>query len=318
MLISIKEWFISFWNNFPDMLFYKKTWLAILDIALVYFLVYRGLLLFQGTKAVRTFFGLLLFLIVYSGTKLMGLQTISWIFDQFVNSFVLVLLILFQDEIRFTFNRLGINLYRRNQLTSEAKEGIHRLVKAVTTLSTRKVGALLVIERNAHIHDFIQDGTRMHADISEELLFSIFLPYSPIHDGAVLIRDNKIESAGCVLPLTQNPSVPKSLGTRHRAGIGISEKTDAVVIVVSETDGKISLCMDGQITRGLDTATLTNELLDLLGPSGSQVTRQKPTTDPQQRRNTGPRRRTGVYTTFVEPTPDKKPSDKPPSSSSEE
>lgn len=303
VLISMKEWLLSIWKNFPDILWSKKTWLAVIDIAMVYFLAYRGLLFLRGTKAVRSLFGLLFLLILYLSAKTFELQTVSWIFDQFFNSFVLVLLILFQDEIRLALSRLGLPM--SGSAPPPGKEVIPRLAKAMGTFSTQKIGALVIIERSASLRDWTQGGTKIDAIVSEELLYSIFLPYSPIHDGAVIIRNDRIDMAGCFLPLTQSPSVSKNLGTRHRAGIGITETTDAIVIVVSETDGKISLCLDGQISRGLDVASLTNELSSMLDPQSTNTLRQKPATDPKKRRQTGSRRRTGAYPLPTEVTPEK-------------
>ncbi len=306
----MKEWLLTYWQHLPQLMLNQKTWIAIADIVLVYVLIYRGLLLLRGTKAVRTLFGLLLLVIFYTIFKIMGLQTITWIFDQFFNSFVLVVLILFQDEIRRALSRMGINIVSREQLTEEAKEGVNRIVKAVGNLSTSKIGALIVLEREANVRDYIQEGTQLNSEIVEELLYSIFLPYSPLHDGAVLINNNKVISAGCFLPLTQNPSISKNLGTRHRAAIGLTESTDAIVVVVSETDGKISLCLDGVLNRGLDVSSLNNQLLALLdpravtGPQSKPTTTtdsQKPSTGPKKRRTTtgSQRRRTGSYPRIV-------------------
>lgn len=297
----MKQWLLSHQETLLEVLFDKSTWLAVLDILLVYALIYWGLLLLRGTKSVRTLFGLLLLTIVYTSVRLMGLQTITWIFEQFFSSFILVILILFQDEIRRALSRLGISVFNQNRLTDEAKGGLNNIVKAVNSLSTSKIGALIVIERDADVKDFIQEGTMINSEIVEELLYSIFLPYSPLHDGAVIVRDNKLMSAGCFLPLTKNPSISKSLGTRHRAAIGLTEHTDSLVIVVSETDGKISLCSDGEINRGLDLASLNNQLLALLDPQGAPLPVPKTTTGQRKRRASNPgRRKTSSFPRFNE------------------
>jgi len=160
--------------------------------------------------------------------------------------------------------------------------GLDEVVKATASLSTKKIGALMVLEREADIMAHIQEGTALDAAISEELLFSLFLPYSPLHDGAVVINKGRIARAGCFLPLTQSAAVDKKLGTRHRAAIGLAEETDALIIVVSETNGQISLCQEGKIRRGLDQAALFNELLSVLGA------KERPNSKPKKKRRQEP------------------------------
>lgn len=265
-------WLQQFWNHAPALLADKSTWIVIFDIILVYYLLYRGLLLLKGTKAVRMLLGLLLLVVLYFFSRYFGLKTITWILDHFFDSFILVVLILFQDDIRRGLSRFGLDPFgSQAQLSEEELAGLNELKKAVGTLSTRKIGALVVIEREADIRDYIQEGTLLDARISEEILFSVFLPYSPLHDGAVILHQGRITRAGCFLPLTQDASISKHLGTRHRAAIGLTETTDALVVVVSETDGKISLCRDGLIQRGHDPSSLYNELISILRPSGPTV-----------------------------------------------
>jgi uncharacterized protein (TIGR00159 family) len=249
--------------SWPDRFF----WIALFDILLVYYLVYRGLLLLKGTKAVRMLLGLLLIIAAYFMSKQFGLQTFSWLLDQFFSSFILVVLIVFQEDLRRGLSRVGINPFQRGgRLSEDDISGLDEIVKASNVLSTKKIGALIVIEREGDIRDYVQEGTALDAVISEELLFSLFLPYSPLHDGAAVIHQGRVTRAGCFLPLTQNPEISRHLGTRHRAAIGLTEATDALVIVVSETDGQISLCRDGQIVRGLGPSALYNELLAALWP----------------------------------------------------
>ncbi|MCK6508450.1 diadenylate cyclase CdaA [Myxococcota bacterium] len=274
----MKEWLLQFTTNsgltlaWPDRFF----WVALFDILLVYYLLYRGLLLLKGTKAVRMLLGLLLVVASYFVSRQFGMQTFSFILDQFFNSFILVILIIFQDDLRRGLSRVGINPFQRGaRLSEEEMAGLDEMVKAVNVLSTKKVGALIVIERAADIRDHVQEGTPIDAVISEELLFSLFLPYSPLHDGAAVLHQGRIVRAGCFLPLTQNPEISKHLGTRHRAAIGLTESTDALVVVVSETDGKISLCRDGKISRGLDPSALYNEVLAALWPRAPQLLEQK-------------------------------------------
>lgn len=251
----------------PSWLFEKATWIVFADIVVVYYLLYRGLLLLKGTKAVRMLLGLLLLVVAYFAAKYMAFNTLTWILEQFFNSFIVVVLILFQDDIRRGLSRVGIvgPLFGgKEKLLGDELAGLNELIKSVGALSARKIGALVVWTRNADIGDYIQEGTEIDSLISEELLFSVFLPYSPIHDGAVILSKGRMTRAGCFLPLTQNPNVSKHLGTRHRAAIGLTEDTDAIVVVVSETDGKISLCLDGEIIRDLVPASLYNKMRSIL------------------------------------------------------
>lgn len=272
----MQAWLQQLWSHAPAYLWDKSVWIAVLDIIFVYFLIYRGLLLFKGTKAVRMLFGLLLLVVLYFVARYIGLKTIKWILDRVFESSILVVLILFQDEIRRGLSRFGIDPFGGHaQLSEEELSGFNELKKAVQTLSTRKIGALVVIERDADIRDYIQEGTHLDALVTEELLFSLFLPYSPLHDGAVIMHKGRLTRAGCFLPLTQDASISKHLGTRHRAAIGLTETTDALVVVVSETDGKISLCRDGLIQRGHDPSSLHNELLSILRPRGPKHKKKK-------------------------------------------
>lgn len=272
----MQAWLQQFWSHAPTYLWDKTTWIIIVDIIFVYYLLYRGLLMLKGTKAARMLLGLLLLVVLYFLSRYVGLKTITWVLDQFFNSFILVVLILFQDDIRRGLSRFGIDPFgRQSQLTQEELASLNELKKSVGTLSTRKIGALVVIERDADIRDYIQKGTELDALVTEELLFSLFLPYSPLHDGAVIMHKGRITRAGCFLPLTQDASISKHLGTRHRAAIGLTETTDALVVVVSETDGKISLCRDGLIQRGHDPSSLYNELISILRPRDPKRTNTK-------------------------------------------
>ena len=264
------------WNDYA-------TWLVLIDILLVFYIIYQGLLLLKGTKAVRMLLGLMLLVVFYFLSKFLRLHTVSWLLDQFFSSFILVVLILFQDDIRRALSRFGINPFGGSTINREELSRLEEVIKAVGTLSTKKIGALIIWEREADLLDYIQEGTELDAVISEELLFSLFLPYSPLHDGAVVIHQGRLVRAGCFLPLTQNPSISKHLGTRHRAAIGLTESTDALVIVVSETDGTISLCADGQIKRGLDTASIYNEMLAKLDGEAEKAKPKGKSDEPKKR-----------------------------------
>lgn len=247
--------------------FHNSGWLFdLLDIVLVACIVYRLILLLKGTLAVRILIGLAILIVGYVVSQFAGFQTVNWIINNFLGSLIIVLVIIFQHDIRralfsFSRSRAGVGHARE-----EAHEVIEELAVAAESLAEKKIGALIVMEREMSLNHFLEVGTEIDAKVTSELLTSIFLPYSPIHDGAVIIQRGKLTKAGCFLPLTQNPEVSKALGTRHRAAIGLTEMVDAVVIVVSEETGKISVVIGGRITRDLEPATLRKVLKRLLEP----------------------------------------------------
>jgi diadenylate cyclase len=245
----------------------NSGWLLnLLDIALVGFLIYRLILLLKGTLAPRVIFGLAIAFTGYVAARFAGLQALSWILDNFLGSLIIVLVIIFQHDIRRALFNLSRNRPGAADAREEAMAVIDELVVAAESLSSKKIGALLVIERSMAVNHFLAVGTEIEAKVTSELITSIFLPYSPIHDGAVIIQRGKLTKAGCFLPITQDPEVARSLGSRHRAAIGLSEIVDAVVIVVSEETGIISVVVGGRIRRNLDPATLRRFLKRFLDP----------------------------------------------------
>ena len=242
-------------------------WLDFLDIALVAFLIYRIVLIIKGATAFRILAGVAFLLAANLIAQYSGLATLNKILDHFISSLLLVLLIIFQSDIRRAIITLGRGRLFGSMRDTEESEVLSELVKTAETLAAKKIGALVVVERDMLVDDFLETGTEIDAKVTSELISSIFLPYSPIHDGAVLIQKGKLTKAGCFLPLTQNPEVSKALGTRHRAAIGLTEMVDAVVIVVSEETGAISVVVGGRITRDLDSATLIKVLKRLLAPT---------------------------------------------------
>ncbi len=239
------------------------TWLDFLDIILVAFLIYRIILLLKGTKMVRLLAGLALLLICWLGSRIYGLVSFYKLLDNLVGSIILVVVIIYQHEIRRALFALGKRRPARER-PEEFPQLIEELALAADALSGKKIGALIVLEGEMDIENFVEVGTEIDAKVTCELITSIFLPYSPIHDGAVIIRNGKLTKAGCFLPLTRNPLVSKALGTRHRAAIGLAERTDAVVMVVSEETGKISIAADGRMTYDVDINTLRKTMKKLL------------------------------------------------------
>jgi uncharacterized protein (TIGR00159 family) len=248
-------------------IFKNFRWLLdLLDILLVAFIIYRIILLIKGTRAVQMLLGLAVILIVYVASQVGGLYTLHWILDNFLSSIILVIVVLFQTDIQRALVHVGKNPFFADLSYKEETEVMDELVKACVSMASKKIGALIVIERETGIKDFLEVGVEIDAKVSSDLITSIFLPYSPIHDGALIIQQGRLKQAGCFLPLSQDPDISKTLGTRHRAAIGLTELVDAVAIVVSEETGKISVVVGGRITRDLDSSALKRVLMRLLEP----------------------------------------------------
>jgi diadenylate cyclase len=239
--------------------------LDILDILIVACIIYRAMLLIRGTRAVQMLVAIILIIIIYILADKFNLQTLHWLLKAFLGSILLVLVILFQGDIRRALTQMGKTPFRR--AADVAEKDIEEIVHAATYMAKRRIGALMVIERDTGLRDLVTTGHRLDARLRYELLVAIFLPASPMHDGSVVIHKGRIHSSGCLLPLSQNQHIDKRYGTRHRAALGLSEETDAIVIVVSEETQEISLVQHGQITSFHDDQLLTATLKKLLVPS---------------------------------------------------
>jgi uncharacterized protein (TIGR00159 family) len=233
------------------------------DIIVVAFIIYSLIELIRGTRAARMLVGLGVVVLVYLSSQIFSLYTLNWILDNFLSSVLLVIVIIFQSDIRRVLVQVGSRPFFGGDHRL-AGEDLEEILRAVVTMAGRRIGGLIVIERETGLNEFIEGGTTLDAEIRKELILSIFVTASPIHDGALIVRKSRITAAGCFLPLTTNPNVSKTLGTRHRAALGVTEESDAVVIAVSEEDGGISLVVDGRITRDLDAGTLRATLQKLL------------------------------------------------------
>ena len=233
------------------------------DILIIAFLIYRIIDLIRGTRAARMLLGLLFLFMVYLSSRFFGLYTLNWILDNFLSSILLVIVVIFQSDIRRALTQVGSRPFFGGERRLGGEE-LEEIVRAVVTLASKRIGSLIVLEREVGLNEFVEMGTMLDAAVTKELLVSIFVPTSPMHDGAVILRKGRIAAAGCFLPLTTNPHVSRTLGTRHRAAIGLTEETDAVVIVVSEEEGSISLVSGGRITRDLDAGGLRSTLQKLL------------------------------------------------------
>ena len=238
---------------------------TVFDILLVYFLIYRLLLTIRGTRAMQMGVGLVAVFLVYNVARRGGLITLFSLLDAVLTYIVIIIVILFQNDIRRALMRVGSRPFFRGRQSARESQVIEEVVKASQALAQKRIGALIVFEREASLDEFIEHGTKLDSEVSKELLYSIFVPSyeNPMHDGAVVIREGRVWEAGAFLPLTESTKVDRTLGTRHRAAIGISEETDAVVVVVSEERGTASLCFGGNIVRDLDTNMLRQALVGL-------------------------------------------------------
>ncbi len=239
-------------------------WQDILDILLVSFIIYRILVFIKGTRAIQLIVGLIIVLFVFYISKKLELFTISWILGNFVGSLIIIVVVIFQDDIRRMLLALGRSPFLRKITYLEESMFYDILANVCVIMSKRKIGALIVIERDVGLEEFMEIGVRLDAEVNTELLLSIFHIGSPLHDGATIIREGRIRAAGCILPLTQREDIDKAFGTRHRAAIGISEITDAVAIVVSEERGHISYAFRGEIYTKLTGESLKTSLKELL------------------------------------------------------
>jgi diadenylate cyclase len=243
---------------------FRYLWDAI-DILLVAGIIYYLLTLIEGTRAVQMLSGLIALFALYFASQRWELFTLNWILGHFLGSIIIIAVILFQNDIRRALAALG-----RNPLLLKISRGkseelvVDEVVKATSFLANRRIGALIAIEKTNSLADFVEIGMKIDAWVSRELIISIFNTSSPLHDGGMIIGSNKILSAGSFFPLATDPDLERELGTRHRAAIGLSRETDAIVVVVSEETGTISLASEGNLTRGLDATSLYNRLLDLL------------------------------------------------------
>ncbi len=234
-----------------------------IDVLIVTVGIYWLLVLIRGTRAVQIRVGLIVLMAASVASELLNLVTLRLILENFLGSAVIIMVILFQNDIRRALARVGRGVFP-SVSAQEESQIVEEVVRAAQTLAQRRVGALIVLERETQLDDQIEAGTPIDAAVSKELLTSIFLPYSPLHDGAVVIQRGRMAYAGCILPLTARMDLPEGLGTRHRAAVGITEETDAVVVVVSEETASISVVMGGDITRNLDPPQLREILRDVL------------------------------------------------------
>jgi uncharacterized protein (TIGR00159 family) len=244
-------------------LFHDFRWQDVVDIFIIAFVVYQLGLLIRGTRAVQMIMGLVVLVAVYQGAQYFELYTVNWILDSIGNVLLVIVVVVFQGDIRRMLTQVGTGPLFSGLPRTAHGQVIEEITRAAVNLASRRIGALVVLARDVGLNEYMEGGTRIDAQVTKELIQTIFVPASPLHDGALVVQHGRVVAAGCFLPLTTNPNVSKTLGTRHRAAIGLTEETDAVVIVVSEEEGKISLVREGRITRDLDAGVLRSTLQQL-------------------------------------------------------
>ncbi len=239
---------------------FRPGWRDAVEVALVAWVLYRLLLLIRGTRAIQILLGILVLGAAYVAAWVLRLTTITFLLELVFTYGAFVVLIVFQPELRAALAHLGQSRVTRLFRSLEAGEVVDELTDAVERLSRSSTGAIIVVERDVPLGEYVETGTELNAKVSGDLLATIFTPYSPLHDGAVVVRGDTIVGAGCILPLSQARVEDRSLGTRHRAALGLSEETDALVVVVSEETGTISLATQGRLMRGLTPGQLRDVL----------------------------------------------------------
>ena len=241
---------------------------SIVDILLVWYVIYKLIMVIRGTKAVQLLKGIFVILLVRVVSEFLGLKTLSWMMEQAITWGFLAIIIIFQPELRRALEQLGRGkFFSRSSVPEEEEQEktVTAILKATDYMAKRRIGALISIERETGMSDYIETGIQLNSRISSELLINIFIPNTPLHDGAVIVQKTTVAAAACYLPLSESPFISKELGTRHRAALGISEVTDSLTVVVSEETGGISLTKNGELHRDLNQEQfkeiLSNELL---------------------------------------------------------
>ena len=262
-MTAIRTFFQEFWNRIPQIGVND-----IIDILIVAFLFYTVMRLIHSTSAARIARSILLLLLITGLTEIFKLYTLNWILSKILEIGVIALVIMFQPELRRMLERFGgrffTNLISSGGAASPEQQAIEATVAACEIMSKEKVGALLIFERSMPLDEYFKTGTIVDAKVSDQLLRNLFFKNSPLHDGAVIVRGSRVAAAGCVMPLTENTHLPSDIGTRHRAGIGSSEVSDAVVVIVSEETGTISVAIGGMLKRHLAPKTLEKLLVSEL------------------------------------------------------
>jgi len=243
----------------------------LLDVGIVAFIVYRILLLIKGTRAMQMLTGLGILGLAFFLSSTFELFTTHWLLSYFFDYLILIVIVLFQDDLRRALTHVGKNPFFSGASAEEEREMVDEIARAATRLAKERIGALLVLERETGLKNFIDTGSKLDSRVKAELIYSIFVPTSPIHDGAVIITGGRIAAAGCFLPLSKDPNIDKRYGTRHRAALGLTEDSDAIVVLISEEAGEAHLVKNGKLTTNLNEQELRQSLAALLDLARGQV-----------------------------------------------
>ena len=271
-MVKLREFFISIGSLFTN-LFQHPDWHNVLDVLILTVLIYQVIKLVMHTRSNSLFKGIAVVLVMAWLANVMHLSAVSWLLTQIISMGLLFIVILFQPEFRRGLEQIGRSKFMRRvfglpgrQQPERIEADVSEIVRAMSNMARKKIGALIIVERHTGLGDVLESGTRVDAQISAPLIENIFEPNTPLHDGAMIIRNRRIESAACILPLSEDPTIRRDLGTRHRAAIGITETSDAVSLIVSEETGIISMAREGRLTRHLDARSLTILLTELFTP----------------------------------------------------
>jgi len=250
------------------------SWIDIVDVLIVAFLLYQVFVWLKGTAGMQLLRGLLIIFVIYIASQQLGLRTLNWLMERFVTVLLIVIVIVFQPELRRALERLGRGRFLSRlgiEFVPKSSAIVRQIIDAVEKCSIEKIGGLIVLERSTGLNEFIESGVKIDAPVSEELLITILTKGTPLHDGAIIIQGDRILAAGCLLPLSQSQSIDRRLGTRHRAAVGMSEQSDALVIAVSEQTGAISVSENGDLNRFLTKEQLEERLFDIYKPQEKKV-----------------------------------------------
>ncbi len=274
-MIQLREFLLSIGSLFAN-LFLHPDWRNMADVLILTLLIYQVIKLVMHTRSSSLFKGIAVVLVMAWLANALHLSAVSWLLTQIISMGLLFIVILFQPEFRRGLEQIGRSRMMRRiiglpskQNPERVEENVAEIVRAMSNMSRKRIGALIVVERHTGLGDVIESGTRVDAQISQPLIENIFEPNTPLHDGAMVIRNRRIEAAACILPLSEDITISRDLGTRHRAAIGITETTDAVSLIVSEETGIISMAREGRLTRHLDGRSLTILLTELFTPDRS-------------------------------------------------
>lgn len=271
-------------QEFISYIMYYKQFIRIMDIIdilIVAYAIYKLIKLVRETRAAQLIKGIILLVVAMQLSSLFNLYMVNYVLKNAMQVGVIAIFVVFQPELRRALEKMGRSKFSKvlsfddDDIEEKNSHTVEQICQAVKNLSDNRIGSLMILERTTKIGDIIRTGVTLDSEVSAELLINIFVPNTPLHDGAVVIRDNKITAAACFLPLTQNSELNIELGTRHRAAIGITETSDCVALVVSEETGKISLALEGTLTRNLTVESLERALTKIMSPEPNQLNNRK-------------------------------------------